>query len=394
MKICHIVDYYLDKLTYQETELTKAQSMLGHTTSVLTSDKYYPFADYDQHYEKILGPRKTKTNTYFNDQVIVGRINSIFEIPKRAIIIINPLQLYKKISLSNPDIIHIHGTTNFNTPIIFLYALLNRKCKVFIDCHSDRFNSAVNTTANKINYFAWSVLYKLFSKKISGFMPINEASKRFLIENLPVPIEKITVIPLGCDAPFTTTTNKSFDKNNITIINSGKQYPEKKITHLIRISAELSKNNPDKKITLKLIGKASGTYEKEIQKEILSTDQLSNLTIIRKPFLHSEELLAEYATSDIAVWPGAPSISIQEAMGAGCLMFIPPSETTSQLIYSKDTTIGGTDPVKDAQTIALSIESEKKYDTLRSACLNHIQTQTWPEIAKLTLKAYSQSLAG
>ncbi len=392
MKICHIVDYYLDKLTYQETELTKAQAALGHETIVLTSDKYYPFTNYEQNYKKILGARKMKTCSYTNENVSVVRIKSVLEIKKRAIIFINPLKLYRKISKTNPDIIHIHGTTNFNAPTIFLYGLFNRKCKIFIDCHSDRFNSSVNTKANKINYFAWSIFYKVFNRRISGYMPINQASKRFLLENLPVNIKKIFIVPLGCNV-ILSDTNKVFDKTSITIINSGKQYPDKKITHLIQIAAELSKSNPDIKITLKLIGSASGSYEQEIQREIAATTSINNLSIIRKPFLDSSKLLAEYNSADIAVWPGAPSISIQEAMGAGCLMFIPLSETTNQLIYSADTTISGHDPIADATIISSAIQSEESYSTLRDACLTHIQTQTWPEIAKLTMKSYSHITA-
>lgn len=392
MKICHIVDYYLDKLTYQETELTRAQASLGYSTTVLTSDRYYPFINYEQSYEKILGPRQVKSRSYIDGQVTVERINSIFEIKKRAVIIINPIKLYQKLSKNNPDIIQIHGTTNFNSPVIFVYALFNSKCKIFIDCHSDRFNSAVHTKANKLNYFAWSIVYKLFGKKISGFMPINEASKRFLLDNLPVNEKKINIIPLGCDVTL-ATKSKKFDNKKISIINSGKQYPEKKIIHLIRIAAQLSLLNPDKNITLKLIGSASDDYEKEIFNEIALNNKNTNLNILRSPFLKSDALLAEYMSSDIAIWPGAPSISIQEAMGAGCLMFIPLSDTTSQLIYSEDTTITGTDPITDAQIISSVINSKEKYDNLKEACLSHIQTQTWPEIAKLTLKSYHHNMA-
>ena len=58
MKIVHVCDYIQPQLGYQEYYLAKEHAKMGHEVTVITSDRYYPFPNYENTAEKILGDRK------------------------------------------------------------------------------------------------------------------------------------------------------------------------------------------------------------------------------------------------------------------------------------------------------------------------------------------------
>ena len=58
MKILHIINYFQPQLGYQEYFLAKEQVKMGHKVYVVTSNLYFPFPNYEQTFQNILGPRK------------------------------------------------------------------------------------------------------------------------------------------------------------------------------------------------------------------------------------------------------------------------------------------------------------------------------------------------
>ena len=75
MKILHLISYFNDQLNYQENFLTKYQAQQGHTVQILTSDRYYPFQDYQKIYYPILGERIISKRKYMINGVQVIRKN-------------------------------------------------------------------------------------------------------------------------------------------------------------------------------------------------------------------------------------------------------------------------------------------------------------------------------
>ena len=57
MKIVHLCSYIQPKLGYQEYYLAKEHAKMGHEVIVISSDRYYPFPDYNNTIKKILGNR-------------------------------------------------------------------------------------------------------------------------------------------------------------------------------------------------------------------------------------------------------------------------------------------------------------------------------------------------
>lgn len=176
MKILHLICYFNDNLDYQENRLIKLQKKNGNDVCLITSDRFYPFKNYEKNYFKTLGKRKIGTKKYDYFGVKIIRKKTYLELAGRAqCFFFNSFEIFK----FSPDVIHIHNCGIYNFLLTFIYALIFKK-KIFIDCHQDKLNTKISFF-NKFHYFFWKVIYKIFHKKISLFLPINELSKKYLI---------------------------------------------------------------------------------------------------------------------------------------------------------------------------------------------------------------------
>ena len=339
MKILHLICYFNDNLDYQENRLIKLQKKNGNDVCLITSDRFYPFKNYEKNYFKTLGKRKIGTKKYDYFGVKIIRKKTYLELAGRAqCFFFNSFEIFK----FSPDVIHIHNCGIYNFLLTFIYALIFKK-KIFIDCHQDKLNTKISFF-NKFHYFFWKVIYKIFHKKISLFLPINELSKKYLIDFYNINIDKIKISPLGFEKYNKNSCkfrNNIFEKlvikkklNEILIINSGKQNEDKKIKNLIELTKILNKKNFSCKLLL--IGNASGEYDKSLNYQIRSTNLiLGQNKIIKLNFQKKEILLKFLELADLAIWPGIPSITIQEALYANNIVLLPKHSASSNLISSK-----------------------------------------------------------
>ena len=174
MRIVHLINYFNDNLDYQENNLIKIQSTQGHQVSLITSDRLFPFKNYEQVYRNVLGNRiiGEKKYKYYGADVI--RKKTLFEFKKHAQCFFPYIFDILKIK---PEVIHIHNCGTYNFITIFLFSLFYN-FKIFIDCHQDELN-----TKKGLIYFLhnklWKFIYSLFKEKISLFLPINDSSRNF-----------------------------------------------------------------------------------------------------------------------------------------------------------------------------------------------------------------------
>lgn len=339
MKILHLICYFNDGLDYQENRLIKLQKKNNNDVCLITSNKFYPFKDYKNNYSKILGDRNIlkKEYNYFGAKIIRKKI--LFEFKNHSqCFFFNLLDIIK----FSPDVIHIHNCGVYNFFSSFIYALIFKR-KIFIDCHQDEMNTK-KSILNKFHYFLWKFILKVFQKKISLFLPINESSKKYLINYFNIKEEKIKISPLGFDSYNKKSVyfqNRNFDKFRIKknaaefiIINSGKQNKNKKITELISLVKILNKKKFNCKLLL--IGKPEDEYKKFLEYKIRSTNlSIGQEKIINIGFQKKKILQKYLELTDIAIWPGNPSITIQEALYADNLILLPSESPSSNLLVSK-----------------------------------------------------------
>ena len=78
MKILHLINYFNDGLDYQENFLTQHQANDGHNVKVITSDKFYPFVNYNKIYFPLLGKRVIDKKEYNIKKVKILRKKTFF----------------------------------------------------------------------------------------------------------------------------------------------------------------------------------------------------------------------------------------------------------------------------------------------------------------------------
>lgn len=340
MNILHVCSYFMDALSYQENHLPSEQAKLGHKVCILTSDRYFPFNDYDATYGNLLGSRFREPENYCFKGVKILRRKPSAEIVKRALILFRFKDLEDVIRHNKIQFVHIHGPT---APAVFQLLLLQARYKLslVIDCHSDDSNSATNTIANKMYYKFWSATYTLFKSRINKFLPVTDSSKYFLKHHLGIDYKNQSLSPLGARVRTTrqiAQKRRSFlERYNLTecfvIVNSGKWSPGKNIELLLRVAVRLSESTLDKKIVLLLIGSSTeGSFLEEAYIEAESKIMGTNVSFLRLPFLNQADLEEAYCGSDIGIWPGTASNSIQDAMACGVPVFLNKNRVVGHLV--------------------------------------------------------------
>lgn len=387
MKIFHIMNYYQENMGYQENWLPYYQKKLGHQVQILTSDRYFPFPDYEQNVGKTLGQRLQSDGLFVDKEIEIIRKKSILEITSKAIILFD----VKDVVLDfNPDVIHLHGITNLNL-FQLLWVVRNKKIKIFVDSHSDYQVSNYKSKFNKIYYKFWSHVYKLFDKRINLYLPTTKEGRNFLVNEFDIDVHRIEISYLGVnldnfyfDEMAKNKLVKKYNlKNKIVITNAGKQYEGKKIDFIIKVVKELVTKFKRKDIVLILIGNASEKYERIIQNESRSILDYT----IRIPFLENKLLKDYYSLADIGIWPGIPSNTIQEAMACEVSMILPANDTISHLIDNNGFFI----KEFDANIVAHSINNlldNNLLEEYKHRSKEIIAKYSWKEIAKESLCIY------
>lgn len=340
MRILHLINYFNDNLDYQENKLIKLQNSNGHKVSLITSDRYFPFSNYDTNYKKILGKRLVGTKKYFYKGAKIIRKKVYFETKKNAqCFFFNIIDVIK----FKPDVIHIHncGTYTFISTLIYSSIL---KKKVFVDCHQDK-NNTSNSVINKVHNFIWLIIYKIFNSTIENFLPINKDSEEFIKDKYNIKKDKIITSPLGYEK-FNKSQllykkrfnyfkyDKELDEKSLLIINSGKQNYKKKTHFLIELVKILNQKKIDCKLLL--IGNSSAEYNEFLKNKIRNVKNIIGQNkIIQLPFLEQNNLRYYLNLADIAIWPGTPSITIQESLFADNILMLPEKSASFELLSSK-----------------------------------------------------------
>ena len=387
MKILHLINYFNDNLEYQENKLINLQKNNGHDVCLITSDRYFPFQNYEKNYENYLGKRIIGVKNYFYKNVKIIRKKIIFENKKNAqCLFFNILDVIK----FNPDVIHIHNCGTYTFISTFFYSFLFRK-KVFVDCHQDQSNTR-DESINKIHNIIWKIIYKIFTRTIIKFLPINNNSKDFIIKNYNINKDKIIISPLGYEKfnkkSFSNKKNllKKNNRNELVIINSGKQNYSKK-THLL---VELTKilNLKKKHVKLILIGNDDGIYQNFLNYKIRNTQNIIGQNkIIRLPFLKKKFLRYYLGTSDIAIWPGIPSITIQESLYLGNILMLPKNSASFNLI-SSEYLIFHDNLNKTANNLIKILENKYLLNQIKLKNKNILKKLNWHNINKDLEKIY------
>lgn len=306
MKIVHVQAYFQPHLGYQEYFLSKAMAKQGHDVHFITSDRYMPFSGLKND-ERIVG-----VGLSLLDGFHVHRLPILIECRCRVLL----CGLINKLVSLEPDVIIIHGSTNFNNLFIFLN-IKKFNAKIIIDEHH------MSVVANKslfasLFYKFWGIFYRyLVSKNKVKLVGVAQDCCNLLSDKYKIPIRDISLIPLGSDTEIFKFDRKKriICRNELKLSNSknlvlytGKINFEK--DPFLILKAML--NTPDfVNLVFLFIGNQSSDYMEANQSFI----NRPNVLIL--PAVKFSDLASYYNACDIACWPKHASLSSLDAASTG-----------------------------------------------------------------------------
>lgn len=319
-KIVHVQSYFQPHLGYQEYFLCKSMAKLGHDVHIITSDRYAPFLGFKKTKERIVGCGEQTL-----DGFKIHRISIYFESRGRIML----KGLMKKIISLNPDLIILHGSTNFVNPIV----LLNRKklnAKIVIDEHHMTIIENKSLFA-KLFYSIWGYFYRKLIKDDSiSLVGVAPNCCEFLSNKYNIPLDQINYIPLGADTDLfypdqekciSIRKKLNINKDEILIIYTGKINEEKNPFLILKACLKSEELSNLKYI---FIGNISEPY---IEK---NSQLISSKRVVVLPGVNNKELPGYYNAADIACWPKHASLSSIEA--ASCAVPIIVTKTVEERV--------------------------------------------------------------
>lgn len=390
MKIVHIETYFQPQLGYQLFFLAREQQKFGHKVSIITSDRYGSFRNYDETTKPILGDRKLKkTGRFIERGIETYRLKTLFEHGNQLLMVgINGL--VKKL---NPDIIHVHGViVATNWPILFN----KKKCPVIFDCHAtyDVFN--LDRIDKKL--FFWFTKRFILPKLINygdNFIGVSEESCELMKKEYKIPNEKIDYISLGADEELFSFNDKKrknireklFVKpGEILIVHVGKLVKEKE-PHIL-IKACLPLFNKYQNLKLLIVGNGPEDYINKMKSMIKNHEK----HIIWLDRVEQKILPEIYSGSDIAVWPAECSMTMIEASSTKLPIIVAEHEAIKTRVKNNN---GFTFQRGDYKQLSTIIEKLIKNEKLRKEMGENgrilIEKElSWKNIAIQTINLYDK----
>ena len=313
MKIVHIMNYFNSSTNYQENHMLRQHVLDGHMAWMITSDRNFPHPDYEHTTKPYLGERIIGTGRFVEFGVNIIRLPVAFE--KRAR---NWLcGLFVELRNIDPDVIILHALLDLTT--IRLLLARPMRARLLVDEHQLP-GQVDNSLLGKLIYTLFNFLFRhCLLRKAEKIIAISDGCVQTLRNLFKIPPERIEVIPLGADDDFfypdknkrsTFREERGISEDVIVIVHTGKLYEGKKAHVLVEAAAQVRTRRT---IHLLIVGTPTQEYSLGFR-ECLENSGLPYTYI---PWLGQEDLARAYCASDIAVWPGAASISALEAAACG-----------------------------------------------------------------------------
>jgi len=285
-------------------------------------------------------------------------------------------------------LIHAHWAIPTGLIGILVGTLFNKP--VVVTIHGSDFRMAMEGSA---------LLKKLFIYVCKKARHVNCVSKvqKKVIEQLGIPDEKISTIPMGVEAVFRGLGQRPSRDNRdqfITVISNRNLLPIYNVSQLIRAIPGVLKEEPETRFIIAGDGQERETLEEETKKLNIDT---SIQFLGRIPHEEMPKLLAE---ADIYVSTSlydGTSVSLLEAMASGCFPVV--SDISSNREWIRDGENGFLVPVNDEQYLANKIIDAIRDKGLLEKARKENQSISeektlWPVCIKKIKKIYEDQKVG
>ncbi len=320
MKIIHLVSYFQPKMGYQEYFLAAEHKKMGHEVIVVTSDRYFPFPDYENTTMPILGKRILTAGTFTEHGITVMRLPVLFEKSARVWL----KGLYDTLTKLAPDIIISHGMYNFNS-IRLAYIKLPEKTRFVIDDHMTR-NLVRSGILSSISYAFFRTFFKdRIQEKAWKIVGVYQDTVHLLTTKMGFAPDKVQWISMGSNVQdfFSDDNLRSSFRNElkisdgVTVIYTGRLNQIKKVHLLIEVLNEPEFANI--KPNLLVVGGIAESYKKTWNNAMAT----ASFPVIYHAPVQGHELQNWFNAADIAAWPAHTTISSLDAAACGCAIICP-----------------------------------------------------------------------
>lgn len=314
-KILHVmlVNFYIEGAGYQENLLPKFHKLQGHEVYIVTNHNDWAkqpiferqdYTNQDGVNVTILSSRKMPKNKYF--QIIAG-------ICSRKV-----LGFYKYLEKLKPEIVFVHGSQGVDNLDVVKYKLKNSFVRVFVDSHSDYYNTPIKTISNRILY---KCIFRYFAKRLytvcDTFWGVTPWRVDYLRDVFDLPDEKTKLLVMGGDDSRIDYAHKdqirvefrsehNISDNEYVIVTGGKIDRAKNIHLLIDALGE------DNNIRLAVFGKPSNDFKSEIDNLMRKYPRVINVG-----WIDSSDVYKYFLAADLVFFPGTHSVLWEQAVACG-----------------------------------------------------------------------------
>lgn len=307
MKIVHVEDCFLPSAGYQVNALAKWHRIHGHEVVIITTDSMKPWENegfvsgYDLAQEDSLYERE--------NGVKIIRYKSLGRICSRELF---PQKLFKNEHFACADLIIVHGNDTL-TGIRFSLLVGKYTNRLVFDNHMID-EASMNRFKGIFRFVYKRFIAKKLIRKGVPVVAVSEETKAFVMKQYNLPDNLVPVIPLGTDGTIfkndpaqrrAMRERLNIGEDETVFVYTGKISKSKKI-HLL---GEAFTESFSKPTTLLLIGSGAGEYFNSVS-EIFRLSENRIIKIGTKPY---NELSNYYNAADVAIWPGACSLSFYDA---------------------------------------------------------------------------------
>jgi glycosyltransferase involved in cell wall biosynthesis len=334
-KVIIVSDFYQPFIGYSKVVVAQKLINSGHSLKVLTSNKFFPFPNYETTVGSVLGNRERKVGFRKEEGIPIERKQMVFELFSRGLFfgIEDTIKKYK------PDVVIVYVIASFSSIQV---AKLKKKYNyqlVLVDTHLPSEFERGNKILKSIFYGSFRILFsKLISNSADKIIAAQEGTID-IIKNVYGIKKKVHLIDQGTDLDKFFFAKKEreilrrkfkLSEKDFVIIYPGKVIAAKGVHLLFEAFGELAKKH--KNIYLCIVGSGEKDYIKKC-KAVVSKKYHNRLIWV--DFQPQEELYKYYSFSDLGVWPLQEALSMNDC--AACERpFIAMDEITSKKRLKND----------------------------------------------------------
>jgi glycosyltransferase involved in cell wall biosynthesis len=326
--ILHIVPFFNSNFSYLENHLPVSQAKLGQKVVLLAGKANFPFHPLNTYTEP--------SAEHFEFGSGELRLLPCFSWFWKRHPGINWCNVVPYLKLK-PATVYVHGVTSLN---IFygLYFALTSNAKVVLDCHNDLSNENKDIGKGLTSYFLalHALLLRALLKLglIKKIISIGLGSTVYCEARLGLSRKYISEINLGYDGDlFFPDVNRSkkqrLSKENgkLKIGVIGKFSREKNLS----VAGELIDLLQNKGIACSIFFAGPFVDFATEQEAALVAKQANEAEFLG--MLNSLERKAFFQNMDLCLWPGRPSVLIQECIASGCCAIVSDHQSTYKFVF-------------------------------------------------------------